>query len=45
MRVADDAQMRLTMLERFIELTHCCRDVQNLHGMYAVYVGLNQWAV
>jgi hypothetical protein len=37
--------MRLSMLKRFIELTHCCRDVQNLHGMYAVYVGLNQWAV
>jgi hypothetical protein len=31
---------------RFIELAHCCRDVQNLHArMYAVYVGLNQWAV
>jgi hypothetical protein len=27
--------MRLSMLNRFIELAHCCRDVQNLHGMYA----------
>ena len=46
MRVTDDAQMRLSMLKRFIELAHCCRDVQNLHArMYAVYVGLNQWAV
>jgi hypothetical protein len=44
-RVTDDAQMRLSMLKRFIELAHCCRDVQNLHRMYAVYVGLNQWAV
>ncbi len=35
--------MRPSMLKRFIELAHCCRDVQNLHGMYAVY--LNQWAV
>jgi hypothetical protein len=41
-RITDDAQMRL---KRFIELAHCCRDVQNLHGMYAVYVGLNQWAM
>jgi hypothetical protein len=41
-RANDDAQMRLSMLKRFIELAHCCRDVQNL---YAVYVGLNQWAV
>jgi hypothetical protein len=31
-RVTDDAQMRLSMLKRFIELAHCCRDVQNLHG-------------
>jgi hypothetical protein len=44
-RVTDDAQMRLSMLKRFIELAHCCRDVQNLHSQYAVYVGLNQWAV
>ncbi len=36
--------VRLSMFER-IELAHCCCDVQNLHGMYAVYVGLNQWAV
>jgi hypothetical protein len=42
-RITDDAQMRLSMLKRFIELAHCCRDVQNLHGMYAVHVGLNQW--
>jgi hypothetical protein len=28
----DDAQMRLSMLKPFIELAHCCRDVQNLHG-------------
>ncbi len=45
LRITDDAQMRLSMLKRFIELAHCCRDVQNLHGMYAVYVGLKQWAV
>ena len=31
-RVTDDAQMRLSMLKRFIELAHCCRDVQNLHA-------------
>jgi hypothetical protein len=31
-RVTNDAQMRLSMLKRFIELAHCCRDVQNLHG-------------
>ena len=36
--------MRLSMLKRCIELAHCCRDVQNLHGMYAVYAH-NQWAV
>ncbi len=24
--------MRLSMLKRFIELAHCCCDVQNLHG-------------
>jgi hypothetical protein len=24
--------MRLSMLKRFVELAHCCRDVQNLHG-------------
>ncbi len=36
-RVTDNAQMRLSMLKRFIELAHCCRDVQNLHGLYAVY--------
>jgi hypothetical protein len=29
-RVTDDTQVRLCMLKRFIELTHCCRDVQNL---------------
>jgi hypothetical protein len=29
--------------KRFVELAHCCRDVQNVHNMYAV--GLNQWAV
>jgi hypothetical protein len=37
--------VRLSMFERFIELAHCCRDVQNLHGMHAVSVVLNQWAV
>ncbi len=31
-RVTDHAQMRLSMLKRFIELAHCCCDVQNLHG-------------
>ena len=32
-RVTDDAQVRLSMLKRFIELAHCChRDVQNLHA-------------
>ncbi len=31
-RVTDDAQMRLSMLKRFIELAHCCRDVQSLHA-------------
>jgi hypothetical protein len=44
-RVTDDAQMRLSMLKRFIELAHSCRDVQDRARMYAVYVGLNQWAV
>jgi Rap guanine nucleotide exchange factor 6 len=45
-RVTDDAQMRLCMLKRFIELAHCCRDVhRTCTRMYAVYVGLNQWAV
>ncbi len=44
-RVTSDAQQRLSVLKRFIELAHCCRDVQNLYGMYAIYVGLNQWAV
>jgi Rap guanine nucleotide exchange factor 6 len=32
LRVTDDAQMRLSMLKRFVELAHCCRDVQNLHA-------------
>jgi hypothetical protein len=32
--VTDDAQMRLSMLKRFIKLAHCCR------RMYAIYVGL-----
>jgi hypothetical protein len=40
-RVTDDAQMRFSMLKSFVELAHCCRDAQNLHGMYAV--DLNQW--
>jgi hypothetical protein len=31
-RVTDDAQMRLSMLKRFIELAHCCRDVKNLRA-------------
>ncbi len=31
MRVTDDAQMRLSMLKHFIELAHCCRDVQDGH--------------
>jgi hypothetical protein len=31
-RVTDDAQMRLSMLKRFIELAQCCCDVQNLNG-------------
>jgi hypothetical protein len=44
-RVTDDAEMRLSMLKRFIELAHCCRDVQTCTRMYAVYVGLNQWVV
>jgi hypothetical protein len=44
-RVTDDAHQRLSVLKRCIELALCCRDVQNLHGMYAIYVGLNQWAV
>jgi hypothetical protein len=44
-RVTDDAQMRLSMLKRFIELAHSCRDVQDRARMYAVYVGLNQWAM
>jgi hypothetical protein len=45
-RVTDDAQMRLSMLKRFIELAHCCRDVhRTCLGMYAVHVDLNQWAV
>ena len=26
------AQIRLSVLKRFIELAHCCRDVQNLHA-------------
>jgi hypothetical protein len=31
---------------RFIELAHCCRDVhRTCSRMYAVDVGLNQWAV
>jgi hypothetical protein len=43
--VTDDAKQRLSVLKRMIELAHCCRDVQNLHAMYAIYVGLNMWAV
>jgi hypothetical protein len=36
----------ICMLKRFIELTHCCRDVhRTCTGTYAVYVGLNQWVV
>jgi hypothetical protein len=43
--VIDDAKQRLSVLKRMIELAHCCREVQNLHAMYAIYVGLNMWAV
>ncbi len=44
-RVTATRRCASACLKRFIELAHCCRDVQNLHDMFAVYVGLNQWAV
>ena len=40
MRVTDDAQMRLSMLKRFVELAHC--DMQNLHEWEKRYTEFDQ---
>merc|ERR1719197_993137 len=40
-----NAEQRLSVVKRFIKIAHHCRELHNLHSMYAIYVGLNMWAV
>jgi uncharacterized membrane protein len=40
-----DEQRRLSVLKRLIETAHECLSLRNFHATYAIYVGLNMWAV
>eukprot|EP00019_Armaparvus_languidus_P011826 CAMPEP_0168581012 /NCGR_PEP_ID=MMETSP0420-20121227/1142_1 /TAXON_ID=498008 /ORGANISM="Pessonella sp." /LENGTH=499 /DNA_ID=CAMNT_0008615245 /DNA_START=290 /DNA_END=1789 /DNA_ORIENTATION=+ len=40
-----DEAKRLSVLKRLIETAHHCMKLRNFHATYAIYVGLNMWAV